>query len=321
MKGRNILIIGGTKFIGKLLIDLLLKNGDCVTVFSRSAPVERQVMHLAGDRERPTDMAMLQHAIQGQVFDVVYDMCAYNLDHAKDLYLVIGDKAKRLVFFSSAAVYPPTELFPLRENDPTGLHPSFGDYGTNKAAIESFYTEKCATDDVQLTIFRPHYILGPGDYFERHQYVLSRIEQHKPIYVPGDGHALIQFAFSEDVAKLFFAVPRKQKAQLEIVNVAGQQYITLVGFVQLFADALGVTVDIRPTDYAQFGLRNDRFYDDLFLFPNLNLILDCSRATSRYAYKPTPITEYVPRLVEDWQRTKQAYKPQFKEETLFGNTK
>lgn len=315
---RNILIIGGTKFVGKLLVDLFLKNGDHVTILSRSQPEQPDVRYISGDRENADDLANWQKSLEGEQFDVTYDMCAYTPEHAQSLFPIIQGKTKRLVFFSSAAVYERTEIFPLKETSTVGPHESFGDYGTNKAAIENFYKKKCNESQVQLTIMRPHYILGPGDYFERHLYILSRIENGKAIYIPGDGQALVQFVLSTDVAKLFYEIPFKQRVPIETLNIAGKELITLSGFVRLFADAYGAKADIKLTDYESYGLRNDRFYDDLFLFPNLHLILDTQRLEQEYRFTATPLKSYINLLVQDWMQLKQDYTPQYKEEKLFG---
>lgn len=308
MKKMNILFIGGTKFIGKELANRMLTEGHNVTIFSRSDQSIPGAKIVTGDREIAADLTKLSRAIGDIVYDAVYDMCTYSPEHAETLYAIIRSHTDRLIMFSTAAVYPETQYFPMNESRVPGPHPSFGDYGTKKAAAEEFYSNVSVLDDFQLSIIRPHYILGIGDYFQRHEYILSRLEKSQPVYIPGNGQAVIQLAWYDDVVKLFGTVPFLQESQLEIVNAGGDEIVTLDGLVQQFAAEIDVIPEIRHINYADFNLDERRFYDDLFIFPNLNLLLDNSKAKTDYQYAPSPLSTTIPRLVEDWQINRHNYK-------------
>jgi len=305
---RTILFIGGTKFIGATLVDKFLEAGDNVWVFSRSAPKQKAVTYVAGDRNDPKSIRHWKEILSNQQFDCIYDMCCYEPQQAESLYSIIKEHTKRLVFFSSAAVYEKTNFFPLHEqSSPLGEHFSYGNYGTNKAAIEKIYTDNCRSDDIQLSIFRPHYILGAGDYFKRHHYFFSRLENDQEIQLPGNGQALIQFAYAGDVVNLFLKVPFVQKGQLEVVNIASDTLISLRGVAELFAQKLQITPNIKPINYEAHGLREDSFYDELFPFPNVNLVLDIQHAKEKYNFKPTEPSTYLNELYGDWLKARATY--------------
>lgn len=305
---RTILLIGGTKFIGALLIDSFIKDGASVYVFSRSAPRHETVTYIQGDRNNPADLEKLSSLISQVKFDCVYDMCCYEPSQVEPLFSKVASNTQRLVFFSSAAVYAKSNFYPATEDFALGENPSFGNYGTNKAEAEGVYTALTGKHGLQLTIFRPHYILGEGDYFNRHQYFYSRIENDRIIPIPGNGQAIIQFAYGPEVADLFYKVPFTQNIPLEILNVASNEMITLDGLAETFASSANRRTVIKHIDYRAAGLKEESFYDEYFPFPNLNLILDSSRAQRLYGYKSSAVAAYVDTLYKDWCSRKSQYK-------------
>lgn len=304
---KKLLFIGGTKFIGAMLVDKFLKEKSEVYIFSRSSPKHEGVHYIAGDRNSPKDLEKLKAVIDDKQFDFTYDMCCYTPIQARQIADMLVTRTKHLVFFSSAAVYAKTETFPLKESASLGIHPSFGDYGTNKAAIEEIYRSECEKRSVGLTIFRPHYILGVDDYFTRHQYFFSRLAKNMPLQVPGNGKALLQFAYAPDVASLFHIVPSKQSSNLEILNIATPEMFTLVGVIDTFAKAAKKKSVTQHVNYELYERNEQYFYDGLFPFPNLNLVLDVSRATEVYGFRGTALATYIDNLFEDWQQRKANY--------------
>lgn len=304
---KKILFIGGTKFIGSMLVNKFLDEKISVYIFSHSAPISNNAHYIPGDRNNNDDLRQLKESIKGQVFDLVYDMCCYTPLQARQMAEMLIPHTKHLIFFSSAAVYAKTEYFPLNEKSKIGAHPSFGDYGTNKAAAEVIYDEACKKHDVGLTIFRPHYILGPGDYFMRHQYFYSRLEKGIPIDLPGNGESLIQFAFASDVALLFYDIPNKQTVQTDVINIASPEIMSLVGTVNLFAKSAKQKPLIRHINYEDYDLNEQFFYDDYFPFPNLNLVLDVTHAEQDYGFQGLRLVDYIDDLFNEWTLNKQNY--------------
>src|SRR5690242_16006437 len=103
----RVLVIGGTQFIGKLLVKKLIAGGHEVTILHRKAehPFGRKVRNLTADRNDP---ASIKSALSGQRFDAVYDM-AYDWDRGTTPQQVeatakaIPGDLTRYIFMSSVA--------------------------------------------------------------------------------------------------------------------------------------------------------------------------------------------------------------------------
>ena len=98
----KILIIGGNRFVGKLVTKHLYEDGNDVWVLNRTgtSPVECSVLKC--DRN---DSDKLKEVIGNNYFDCVVDMCLYNLKQAKISTEVLKNKTDKYIFISSVAAY------------------------------------------------------------------------------------------------------------------------------------------------------------------------------------------------------------------------
>ena len=103
------LVIGGTLFIGRALVDRLLERGDEVTIMHRGSgtPYGDRVSEIRCDRN---DVAAVRAALDAASFDVVYDN-VYDWERGTTAEQVIAAAraargVSRYVFMSSIAVYP-----------------------------------------------------------------------------------------------------------------------------------------------------------------------------------------------------------------------
>lgn len=281
------LIIGGSRFLGPKIIEMLLDRGDEVTVFNRGNDYGQKlpltVKRIAGDRTKLEEM----QKVLKQEFDYIYDMCCYDKEDAEKV-LRFASPNSHLIFLSTAAVYEKPSVYPMHEDSALGAWKSFGDYGTNKAAAELEYVKFSEQHRSKVTIFRPVYLLGEDNYFDRENYYFSRIEHDVPILVPGNGNALVQFAFLAETARAFVDVPPKQDDNVEILNIGGNDYISLNNLVGMCASITGKDADIVNFDPALYELEEEAFYDDIYPFPNLNFIVSNDRIKSVYN------TDFVP---------------------------
>lgn len=298
----KVLIIGGTRFVGPQLIKKLRIFGDKITVFCRGnnygVRVDPEVEYIYGNREVLEDLEKLftkQH-------DFVYDMCCFGGEHAESLVKYSKGGVKHLVFFSTAAVYQEPKIFPVSEDAKLGEWKSFGDYGTRKAEAEAIYTDFAIRTNSKLTIFRPVYLLGQNNYFDRENYYFSRILSERKILVPGNGNALIQFAFLEETAKFFALCPKRQKEQIEILNVASDEYISVKNFVKLCGKITGKTPKIVCLNTSKVNLNEERFYDDLCPFPNLSIILSNQKIKRKYGIKFAKLESGLKKIFINWKR-------------------
>ena len=111
----RILVIGGTRFIGVYLTQLLMKAGHEVVLFNRgnhSAP--SGVGQIIGDR---TDSIQLKEKLAQETFDVVFDNNGRELTDTQPLADIFQGRVKHFVYMSSAGVYLKSEQMPHIEGD------------------------------------------------------------------------------------------------------------------------------------------------------------------------------------------------------------
>ena len=254
---QKILVIGGSRFVGPALIQKLSAGNFDITVLNRGlihSDYPAGVRFIKGDRN--TGFNIQEH------FDIVIDMCAYAGVHTKRALEEL--RFDFFVHMSTAAVYKKTEIFPLTEESPIGEWPLWGDYNKGKVECERVL----AASKIKFAAIRPVYILGPNNYCDRERFIYSKIKRGDPIILPGNGEALVQFVFAEDVAKSIALIADKQLAG--VFNCAGDKAVTLKGLVE----EMGRIMELKPklrynpkTDGGQFDIAE-------FPFANANLLCD-----------------------------------------------
>src|SRR5579864_2239790 len=105
----NCLVIGGTQFIGRLMVAELLQGGHAVTVLHRKPKHDlgRRVKNIAADRN---DGAAMKSALAGKKFDAVFDNVydwqrGTTAGHVESTVKALGNNLHRYVFMSSVAAY------------------------------------------------------------------------------------------------------------------------------------------------------------------------------------------------------------------------
>jgi len=297
---KKILIIGGSRFIGPALVNLINTEDRMITVFNRGNDYGQQlpinIVKIKGDRRDPSTMQILAN----EKYDLVYDLCCFNKTDALNLLNILQPTAN-IVFLSTAAVYKKPSLFPIEENSELGEWDSFGDYGTCKAQAEKEFIQFVRRYNLKLTIFRPVYLLGKDNYFDRENYYFSRILNDDPILIPSNGNALIQFAFLEETVRAFAVVPQKQVSQIEVLNVGGDQFVSLVSFVKLCANVARKEAKLVYLDCNAHGLIEDHFYDDFYPFPNLTFIVNNSRIKQVFNFNFQSLESGMQDIFVDWK--------------------
>jgi 2'-hydroxyisoflavone reductase len=196
----RILVLGGTRFAGRAIVDGALGRGDTVTMFNRGKtdpglyPGAETVI---GDRTE--DLSPLD----GREFDVVVDVACYDPAVARLSAEAFRDRAGRYVFVSSVSVYADQstteaqlEDAPLAELKPDV--PDFPDnYGANKALSEAVVREVFGD---RALIGRPGLITGPHDPTDRFPYWPRRIAAGGRVLAPGDPVDLTQVIDVRDLA-------------------------------------------------------------------------------------------------------------------------
>ncbi|XP_052298524.1 chloroplast stem-loop binding protein of 41 kDa b, chloroplastic isoform X5 [Citrus sinensis] len=193
---KNILIMGGTRFIGVFLSRLLVKEGHQVTLFTRGkAPIAQQlpgesdqefaefsskILHLKGDRK---DYDFVKSSLSAKGFDVVYDINGREADEVEPILDALPN-LEQFIYCSSAGVYLKSDLLPHCETDtvdPKSRH-------KGKLNTESVLESK----GVNWTSLRPVYIYGPLNYNPVEEWFFHRLKAGRPIPIPGSGIQVTQ---------------------------------------------------------------------------------------------------------------------------------
>jgi 2'-hydroxyisoflavone reductase len=194
------LVLGGTRFLGRALVNALLDQGHEPTLFNRGQTEPElfpDVEKLRGDRS--TDLSELE----GREWDAVLDVAAYFPHEVRRSVEALSGRAGRYVFVSSVSVYADQsvrqaegstvhELGPGEETD-DGVET----YGARKAAGERIV--EAAFGDNALVV-RPGLIVGPHDRSGRFTYWPHRIARGGEVLGPGSPDDPVQFVDVRDLA-------------------------------------------------------------------------------------------------------------------------
>lgn len=219
----NILILGGTRFVGRHLVDTLLARGHDLTLFNRgqSGPAPAGVALRTGDRRG--DLSALA---QGE-WDWVLDCCGYLPREVAASADCLRGRIGRYLFISSISVYadfqqPPEEDAPLaRLADPQTEQVDGQSYGGLKALCEAALQQRLGAAALAL---RPGLIVGPLDPTQRFSYWparLARARAGEPILAPGRPDAPVQWIDARDLADFIAQLIESGRPTPPALNVVG----------------------------------------------------------------------------------------------------
>ena len=215
----ELLIIGGTKFLGPALVQSAMKSGHTVTLFNRgksSPDAFPNVETIIGDRETDLDR------LEGRSWDAVIDTCGYLPRLVRMSAQALQGQVKRYSFISTVSVYPIIGAENRDENaalltmeDETVEDITNETYGPLKAACEQAVLE--AFPDNALMI-RAGLIVGPQDPTNRFTYWVTRTEKGGDAIAP-PAQQPIQFVDVRDIAD--FTLRQTERRASGIYNVTG----------------------------------------------------------------------------------------------------
>jgi 2'-hydroxyisoflavone reductase len=189
----NLLVLGGTIFLGRHVVEAALARGHAVTLLNRGrhgATLFPQVERLVGDRD--ADMS----ALDGRRFDAVIDCSAYTPEQVRRATAALGERAGHWVFVSTISVYAgfaPDTLYDETAPLATGSE----GYGALKARAEEALL---AAAPGRVASVRPGLIVGPHDPTDRFTYWPRRVARGGEILAPGRPERPVQFIDVRDLA-------------------------------------------------------------------------------------------------------------------------
>ncbi|MCH8284532.1 MAG: NAD-dependent epimerase/dehydratase family protein [Chloroflexi bacterium] len=242
------LVIGGSRFVGLHLVRELLKDGRQVAVLNRGvtpADLPPQVERLRADRRDP---AQMRSALAGRRFDAVFDIVCEQVADAEILAEALPGMG-HYVMCSGTRIYAMGDIFPVTESSPLDPDPPADSVGAIRLACADLLTEAGRRHGYPVTVIRPHRIYGPDNYnLAWEPSFFARVEQGRPIIVPGDGLTMHQWVHVDDLARSFMACVGNASSHGEVYIVAGDEIPTLNGYIRIIGEIVGKAPDVRYLD-------------------------------------------------------------------------
>lgn len=299
----NVLVIGGTSFFGKDIVDIALNRGHRVTVFSRGnqrPDFWDKVEHILGDR---SDQSDFEAKLKGQEYDAVIDNVAYSRNHVESALKAMWGNIGRYVLTSSVAVYfnIPRFRLPVRETDvdfcaTEDPQPGIGSLSTYAAGKIGAEKALCEQTSVEYTIIRPPLVMGPEDGVNRIQFYYQRILDGEPLILANGGVQALQPIYRRDLALSYLLAIESPSAVNQSYTVAGTSVFRLVDWLELSAEYLGarlnnIDIPMPVIENAGFEYAEPRTY-------RVPLFCDVSKAVAELGFSQTPVEEWTRRTAE-----------------------
>ena len=251
----KVLVIGGTLFIGRSLVEELVKAGHDVAVLHRQPKHDfgRRVENMVADRN---DAESVREALSGRRFEVVFDN-VYDWERGTTAAQVeatvraCGDRLSRYIFMSSVSAYG--DGLNHKESDPLAPDSHSHPYIRYKASTERLLFRMHARHGLPVVTFRPPFVYGPNNPFYREQFFWDRLRAGRPVIIPGDGYRLMQFVYVGDLVAAMLRAMVEPRAVGEAFNIGDSKPLTQVELVERLAKAANTEATLArvPRDVIQ----------------------------------------------------------------------
>lgn len=245
----RLLVLGGTSFVGRAVVESALQRGDEVTLFSRGktgTDLFPEVVRRTGDR-KTGDYASLT----AESWDAVVDVSGYVPRHVQQAGDALGDRVGRYLFISTGSVYDRHAAGDGMDEDSPRLAPERGTeeidnatYGPLKVACEDDVLSRWGD---RATIVRPGIVAGPYDPTDRFTWWVRRAARGGRVAVPGRLDQSVQVVDAGDLAALVTTLLADDRPGT--YNAVGPAEPTTLGqLVQACATAAGTEVEVVRVD-------------------------------------------------------------------------
>lgn len=196
---KEILILGGTNFIGRVLVEKLLEIPEFkITLYNRgkrNPGLFPDVKRIVGDRETDSYSSIIE-----QNWDCIIDLSGYYPESFSRLLKTVKEKVNRYIFVSTLSVYDFEKIAgkEISESSPTlscnaeqAVSKLPDAYGEKKAEMERMLLASAISSKI---VIRPSYVYGHYDFTDRHYHWLWRGKMQDKILIPD---TLFDFALTE----------------------------------------------------------------------------------------------------------------------------
>ena len=247
---KNILVLGGTRFFGRKLVEQLIAEGHNVAIITRGQsgnPFGDRVEHIQADRIQTEELAK---AVEGRTFDIVYDNICYSPDEAKAFCNIFNGKIGKLVFTSTLSTYVANGTPHIEEDfNPYTYDIQLGDrfaftYGEGKRQAEAVFFKYAKFPVVAV---RFPIVMGEDDYTKRLHFHVEHILQEIPMGFVNMNAEMGFILASEAAAFLYFAGMKNIEGPY---NATAHGTISLNNLIQLIEKKTGKQAKVSLLDNA-----------------------------------------------------------------------
>ena len=299
----DVLILGGTRFVGYHLALDLLQRGHRVMVLNRGVTRDELPADIERLRADRTLAGALQVSVAGRDFEAVVDMSAYRGADTREALEAFAGRTGHYVHISTGQVYlvrtPPVPepaveeaydgavIAPPGEDDP--------EYGSWLYGVEKRECEDLLRDarDFPATVLRLPMVQGERDHFRRTHAYVARLLDGGPILVPDAPNRLLRHVYYADVVRAIRDLLESGTGKGRVYNLSQDEAITLQEFLAILGGALGV--EPRCVVAPRARLEREGLLPDCSPFSGRSMsIIDNSRAKRELGCGFTGPAEYLP---------------------------
>jgi nucleoside-diphosphate-sugar epimerase len=245
----KVAVVGATGHIGTYLVPRLAKKGHEVAAISRGQrrpylddPAWGKVERVTLDRHAEDQVGTFARRVASMGADAVIDLICFTPASARQLVDALAPSGTYLLHCGTIWVHGPAVEVPVTEDAPRR---PFGDYGTQKAAIEELLLDASGAGRLPCTVLHPGHIVGPGwppvnPAGNFNTAVFERLARGEELAIPNLGLETVHHVHADDVAQAFeLALTHRERAVGEAFHVVSERALTLRGYAERVAGWFG----------------------------------------------------------------------------------
>jgi nucleoside-diphosphate-sugar epimerase len=251
----RVVIIGGAGHVGTYLVPRLVEAGHEVINISRGQrraytphAAWQRVRQVEADRAAEDEAGQFGARVRALEPDVVIDMICFREASARQLVESLQGRVQHFLHCGTIWVHGPTAQAPTTEEQPRR---PFGEYGIQKAAIESYLLDQARRQGFPATVLHPGHIVGegwapvnPSGHFN--PLVFTRLARGEPLTLPNLGQETVHHVHADDVAQAFMlAMANRSIAVGESFHVVSPAALSLRGYAEAMAARFGCPAELR----------------------------------------------------------------------------
>ncbi len=239
----QLLIIGGTYFLGRVFTMLASQAGWSITMVNRGSYSMKSfgVQEFHFDRHE----AAAWRSLPWQEYDAVVDFCAYEEGEIRTVVTNLPGTIGQYILISTCDVYErKTGIFQTEETPFSSVRygGEAGQYIAQKILLERELVSLAESGSFAWTSIRPGMIYGPYNYAPRESLYIQMAVQHLPIPRITDANAQFQLVYVADVARGILSACANQKAFRQAYNLCAPELLRYDDFYAILEQASGETL-------------------------------------------------------------------------------